>query len=270
MGKTIAGVVFAFLAIGVFTLQADPLDVVSYTFSKDPSSSYDDPDRTKLTDGETVPDSWWSPGSPSPLGAEVGWIQNPANPDVPHPAITFDFGEGKYVDSVSINYVLWPDAGVRAPNEVRVSYSMNGEEFTGEEIFQGFDGSDSEYGYTMFTRNLTLDLDGMPARFVRLDFLQGPGDSWGPNRSSWHWFDEASFTGSDIDDLHAGAPANIYTAIELEFPTEVGRVYRIQRSADLEEWEDWGQLVLGNGEVFQLFRSIKTEGRGFFRVLTSD
>ncbi len=248
---------------------SSPVEVVSYHYLTAPNVNRDDPDLTKLTDGVTVPDSYWSSGQPSPLGAEVGWLQNPADPEKPLPAIVFDLGEGHYLDSVRINYVLWPDAGVRAPHEVRVSVSFDGVEFLLEEIHTGFDGSNHDAGFTMYTRSLDIDLNSKPARQVKLDFRQGPGETWGPNRSSWHWLDEVSFTGTAIDNLDNPTAASLHQAVELEFPTEMGRVYQIQTSPDLAEWENWGDPILGNGGDYRLFRSIKTEGRGFFRVMTT-
>jgi hypothetical protein len=261
---------FAALSLGLVSLQAAPIEVASYTFSKAPGTSYPDPNFQKLTDGQVVPNTWVAQGGTTPVGPAVGWLENPANPDRPNPAITFYFGDAKYVDRANINYVIWPGAGVRAPHEVRVSYSFDGVTFLPAGTFTGFDGTDHPEGFTIFTRNLELNLQGIPARYVRLDIRQGPGSNWGPNRSAWHFIDEVSFQGQAIADVNKPASASIFQAVELEFPTEVGRVYRIQRSSDLVTWDDYGDLVLGNGEVYRLFSPARATNRGFFRVLQND
>lgn len=264
--KKFAMAAVAAITFPAFCLQAAPLEVVSYSYSKQPDDNYPDPEMTKLIDEEIVPDQ---DASPYTREATVGWLQNPADPEVPHPAITFDLGEMKYIDEIAINYVLWPGAGVRAPNEVRVSYSMDGSEFLMEEAFTGFDGSDNS-PYVIYTRNLPVILERKAARYVRLDFRQGPESGSNLNRSVFHFIDEVSFEGASIDDLNTSASSSIYRAVELEFPTEIGEVYQVQSSPDLENWEDFGPKILGNGDVYQVFSSAKSEDRGFFRVQTRD
>ncbi len=262
--KKMSTLALAALTVGALSLQADPLEVLSYDYSKPPAENYPDPDRSKLTDGQTVS------GAEEPsVEYAVGWIENPTDPDQPHPAITFDLGEMKYIDEIVVSYVLWPGSGVRAPKEVRVSYSHDGEEFLMEEAYTGFDGSEHPEE-SLFSRELSIDGDRQAARFVRLDFRQGGENDPDENRSVWHWFDEVTFYGAEIDDLTGEASISIYTAVELEFPTEVGRIYQVQSSEDLEEWEDMGDKILGNGEHYQLFRSTRTEDRKFFRVLTEE
>ncbi len=262
--RKISTLALAALTFGALSLQADPLVVLSYEYSKPPAENYPDPDRSKLTDGQTVS------GAEEPsVDYAVGWIENPTNPDEPHPAITFDLGEMKYIDEIVISYVLWPSAGVRAPKEVRVSYSYDGEAFLMEDAYTGFDGSEDPEA-SLFSRELSVDPDRQAARFVRLDFRQGGEEDPNENRSVWHWFDEVTFHGAEIDDLTGEASSRIYTAVELEFPTEVGRIYQVQGSQDLEEWEDIGDKILGNGEPYQLFQSTRTEDRKFFRVLTEE
>lgn len=168
---------------------------VTYTYNKAPHPSYDDPGMKTLVDGVRVTPAFNATGFADVV---VGWLQNPANPDMPHPVIDFNLGNIFNLTGVEISYALWPGAGVRAPNEVRVSFSNDGVNFSGAQTFAGFDGSDHAEGYAVFSRLLDIDLTGETAAHVRLDFRQGPGDTWGENRSSWHMFDEVTFSGTVI------------------------------------------------------------------------
>ncbi len=168
---------------------------VAYTFDKAPSTSYPDNDLTKLTDGVRVPPSSTSTGFADFV---VGWIQNPADPGTPHPTIDFSLGDVYDLTSVEISYALWPGAGVRAPEEVWVSFSPDGVNFGPAQAYTGFDGSNHPEGFAVFSRLLEIDLTGHTASFVRLDFRQGPGTEWGENRSAWHMLDEVQFTGTVI------------------------------------------------------------------------
>ena len=40
-----------------------------------------------------------------------------------------------------------------------------------------------------------------------------------------------------------------YFAIEVEFPSSVGKTYQIQRSDDLLTWSDLGGTIVGNGQT---------------------
>lgn len=168
---------------------------VTYTYSTAPSTSYDDPGMTTLVDGVRVTPAFNATGFADVV---AGWIQNPGNPDAPHPAIDFNLGNVFNLTGVEISYALWPGAGVRAPNEVRVSFSNDGVNFFGEQTFGGFDGTDHAEGYAVFSRLLDIDVTGETAAYVRLDFRQGPSDAWGENRSAWHMIDEVTFTGTVI------------------------------------------------------------------------
>jgi hypothetical protein len=193
----IAGLTTAVLGLSAAAapLSAAVIPNVTYTYSKAPSTSYPDNDLTKLTNGVRVTPAFNSTGFSTFV---AGWIQNPANVDAPHPAITFSLGDLYHLTEVAISYAIWPGAGVRAPGEVRVSFSSDGANFTGEQVFTGFDGSDHGDGYAVFSRILPVNLTGNTASSVRLDFRQGPGEGWGLNRSSWHMLDEVTFTGTVV------------------------------------------------------------------------
>lgn len=64
---------------------------------------------------------------------------------------------------------------------------------------------------------------------------------------------------------------NINPAVEVEFPTEKGKTYQVQRTWNMEDpsWEDVKDPVAGTGEPHSIFvREEKTHA--FFRVVTVD
>ncbi len=62
----------------------------------------------------------------------------------------------------------------------------------------------------------------------------------------------------------------IFTAVEVAFDGETGRVYQIESSTDLESWQPVGEMIEGQGEAIQRLFSTQDEPRRFFRVLGSD
>jgi hypothetical protein len=50
----------------------------------------------------------------------------------------------------------------------------------------------------------------------------------------------------------------LYTAIEVEFPTETGKLYTLQGSLDLTNWVDIAQPIYGHGRTVDQFFSTKT------------
>jgi hypothetical protein len=50
----------------------------------------------------------------------------------------------------------------------------------------------------------------------------------------------------------------LYTALEVQFPTEIGKLYTLQGSSDLTNWVDIGQPLYGHGRVVDQFFSTKT------------
>lgn len=62
----------------------------------------------------------------------------------------------------------------------------------------------------------------------------------------------------------------IFTAVEVEFEAESGRVYQIESSTDLESWLPASQMIEGQGEPVRRLFSTREEERRFFRVKGSD
>jgi len=57
------------------------------------------------------------------------------------------------------------------------------------------------------------------------------------------------------------APAlRVYTAIEIEYPTEIGKSYQLEGAANLTNWTDIGNPVLGHGRVVDRIFSTKNAG----------
>jgi hypothetical protein len=50
----------------------------------------------------------------------------------------------------------------------------------------------------------------------------------------------------------------VYTALEVEFPTEIGKLYTLQGSSDLTNWLDVGQTLYGHGRTVDKIFSTKT------------
>ncbi len=85
---------------------------------------------------------------------------------------------------------------------------------------------------------------------------------------------------SDLAELQAGSdPTNpadqpgfvvkIYTAAEVEFASEVGKTYQVQRVSDLTgSWIDVGAVTNGTGNNISMVTSTRTGGgQGYFRVV---
>jgi len=71
-------------------------------------------------------------------------------------------------------------------------------------------------------------------------------------------------------DTVSAQPLRIYTAVELEFPTEEIRTYQLQHSGDRRTWVDLGARFAGTGSsVTQLLSTRGTEER-FFRLQFTD
>jgi hypothetical protein len=50
----------------------------------------------------------------------------------------------------------------------------------------------------------------------------------------------------------------LYTALEVEFPTQIGKLYTLQGSSDLTTWTDVGQAIYGHGRTVDKIFSTKT------------
>jgi hypothetical protein len=50
----------------------------------------------------------------------------------------------------------------------------------------------------------------------------------------------------------------LYTALEVEFPTQIGKLYTLQGSSDLTTWTDVGQPIYGHGRTVDKIFSTKT------------
>lgn len=67
--------------------------------------------------------------------------------------------------------------------------------------------------------------------------------------------------------------ATIYPAVEITFPSSVGKNYQIQSSDDLASWFDFGPIYKGTGQVIDALLSTRNAGTGtlsmaprFFRI----
>lgn len=70
----------------------------------------------------------------------------------------------------------------------------------------------------------------------------------------------------DFVEVRSLAAPRIYTAIEVEFETEIGRQYQIQVSEDLSNWVDFQSPITGDGNLFSRIYSTKGSNLRFHRV----
>ena len=75
-------------------------------------------------------------------------------------------------------------------------------------------------------------------------------------------------TGKSPLDLadHPALVAEARTAIEFTFPAALGKVYRIEDSADLATWATVESGIAGTGAQIQRFYSIRNTAKRYFRV----
>lgn len=74
----------------------------------------------------------------------------------------------------------------------------------------------------------------------------------------------------DFVEVKALAAMSIYTAIEVEFETEIGRRYQIQISEDMNNWTNFELPIEGNGSFFKRLYSVRGSNRKFHRVQLID
>ena len=74
----------------------------------------------------------------------------------------------------------------------------------------------------------------------------------------------------DFIEIKSLAAMAIYTAIEVEFETEIGRRYQIQISEDLLNWTDFESLIEGDGNQFRKLYSVKGTTRKLHRVRVTE
>jgi hypothetical protein len=60
---------------------------------------------------------------------------------------------------------------------------------------------------------------------------------------------------------------DIRTAVELEWPTKVGRSYQVQASPDLQSWTNYEAPTSGTGQMMYRLYSTRDPARRFYRVL---
>jgi hypothetical protein len=177
---------------------AAPLPPISYTYESNSAIAHappaggalGDPGRSKLIDGVANNANW--------LSGDTQWVgvQDPAfvpanlagDTELPQPRIEFSFDSSKLLSSVAITYLVDDEAKLVAPDSVVVSFSNGGSAFGSEVASFGFDNSDDNLADPVGTgaiRTLTLDLGGVAADKVRLDFF---------NDFEWSAIGEVSFT----------------------------------------------------------------------------
>lgn len=67
---------------------------------------------------------------------------------------------------------------------------------------------------------------------------------------------------------NAGPELQVFTAIELVWPSEVNHLYQVQwtSSLDPQQWVDFGPAVNGTGTSVSVFDSTRVHPQGFYRV----
>ena len=63
-----------------------------------------------------------------------------------------------------------------------------------------------------------------------------------------------------------GALLSVFTAIELEFPTQLGKTYQLQASPNLTTWTNFDSQILGDGNFWNKTYSIRSSPRLYYRV----
>lgn len=170
---------------------------ISYTYETNPAIAngptagalLGDPGLTKLTDGIANDPNWLT-------GGQLVAAQDPAfvpanlagDTELPQPRVDFSFAASQMLQSVSITYLVDDEAKVHAPDYVVVSFSDAGSPLGGDIASFDFDNSDDNAADPVgmgAIRTLTVDLGGVSADKVRLDFF---------NDFEWTGIMEVSFT----------------------------------------------------------------------------
>jgi hypothetical protein len=174
--------------VGSYTYEANPAVAVGPTGA----AVLADTGRTKLTDGVASNPNW--------LNAPNHWagFQDPAfvpanlagDNELPQPRVEFVTDPSKPLASVTITYLVENDAKIYAPDYVVASFSNGGGDFGGDIVDFGFDNSPDAFPNPPNLaegeiRTLTIDLGGVTADRVRLDFF---------NDFEWTAIGEVSFT----------------------------------------------------------------------------
>jgi hypothetical protein len=66
--------------------------------------------------------------------------------------------------------------------------------------------------------------------------------------------------------------ATIFRAVEVAWPTEIGRLYQVQWASELirTNWFNFGGAFFGDGATNSVLDETRTAGKRFYRVLRSD
>jgi len=74
----------------------------------------------------------------------------------------------------------------------------------------------------------------------------------------------------DLDFVDISSPPalrlNIYTAVELEFLSELGKLYQLQASPDSQTWTNLNEQIQGDGSLVHRLFSIRGTGKLFYRA----
>ncbi len=162
---------------------APPPPPILYTYETNPAIAngptsgalLGDPGLTKLTDG-IASDPNWLTSSQLVAAADPAFV--PANlagdTELPQPRVDFSFAASQMLQSVTITYLVDDEAKIHSPDYVVVSFSDAGSPFGGDIASFDFDNSDDNATDPVgmgAIRTLTLDLGGVAADKVRLDFF---------------------------------------------------------------------------------------------------
>jgi hypothetical protein len=59
----------------------------------------------------------------------------------------------------------------------------------------------------------------------------------------------------------------VYTAVEVGFPSSMGRSYQLQSSVNLESWANFGGVIAGTGEHVSILVSIRKTEKRYYRAV---
>jgi hypothetical protein len=177
-----------------------PLPPISYVYESNSAVAHappgggvlGDPGRTKLIDGAASNTNWLNPPDQWVGSQDPAFVPDnlAGDTELPQPRVEFTFDSPRPLASVTITYMVENDAKIYAPDYVVASFSSGGGAFGGDVVGSDFDNTPDGFPNPPTVaegaiRMLTLDLGGVVADKVRLDFF---------NDFEWTAIGEVSFT----------------------------------------------------------------------------
>lgn len=110
----------------------------------------------------------------------------------------------------------------------------------------------------------TLDFTA-PVNAASLPYLILKPFSESPTLGAYPGIDNLTLT---VNTQVVPAPATIYTAVEIAFPTVVGHAYQVQSTPSLDNpvWTNLGSRINGDGEEKSVFDTTRNRQKHFYRV----